>query len=110
VSDLTPMQPSNDKTRTRKRIDALERLVRKLAAAPIRNATIDGPVVVSQRGGVTATSADGSTTSFSQDGVTSTSEDGKALVVGGGDVQVQAGPGEPWVPLEQVILAGSLGP
>jgi hypothetical protein len=101
VSDLTPMQPSNDKTRTRKRIDALERLVRKLAAAPIRNATIDGPVVVSHRGAVTATSEHGSITSLSPDGVTSVTEDGKTLVVAEGDVLVQEAPGEPWLRLDQ---------
>ncbi|MFC5676079.1 hypothetical protein [Aeromicrobium endophyticum] len=104
MSDLTQMQPSNERTRTRMRLDKLERLVRKLAAAPIRNATIDGPVVVSPRGGVTATSGDGSTMSLSSDGVVSTTEDGKSLVVSGADVQVQAGPGEPWVPFEQIIL------
>lgn len=99
MSDLTPMQPSNDKTRTRKRIDALERLVRKLAAAPLRNATIDGPVVVSHRGVVKATSPDGSTTSLSGAGAVSTAEDGTAVRLAGGTATTQAGPGEPWVPI-----------
>jgi hypothetical protein len=56
------------------------------------------------KGEVTATAPNGSTTSLSPAGTVSTAEDGTAVRLADGVAEVQPGPDEPWVPLEQVIL------
>lgn len=98
------MQPSNIWSRIVKRIDELERLVKVNASAPIRNASIDGPVTISHRGAVTAPSASGGSTTVGPDGATTTAADGSGTRLADGIAQVQAGPDEPWLPLEQVII------
>lgn len=95
----SPMQPSNFLARIGRRLDYLERLIRQVASAPIRNASIDGPVIISHRGAVTAPSATGGTVSVSPDGVVSTSEDGAGTRIVDGAAEVRPTPDDPWVPI-----------
>ena len=104
MSDHLGMEPSNPWARFRKRLEALERLVKANASAPIRNASIDGPVTISHRGAVNASTPAGGMTALSPDGVVSTGADGTGARTVDGVNEVRSGPEDPWMPLEQVIL------
>lgn len=102
---MTPrMQPTNRDRKISLRLERLEALVKRLPSAPIRNALISGPVTIGAGGAVTASSVTGGTTSLSAEGAVTTAEDGSSTRLADGVAEVQSAPGEPWLPLEQVIL------